>query len=53
MIYRWGWRARLPDRYGTFCRVLVRGTRNAVLLEFIDDGFRVITSRRGLRKVKP
>jgi hypothetical protein len=61
--YVWSWRrravgltpARAPwfgdgvDRAGQRCRVLVRGSRNSALLEF-EDGYRVITSRGGLRR---
>jgi hypothetical protein len=39
------------DRKGWRCRVLCRGTMNSCLLEF-EDGFRVVTSRNALRKVK-
>ncbi|GLY99324.1 hypothetical protein [Actinoplanes sp. NBRC 103695] len=37
------------DRAGQCCRVLVRGSRNSALLEF-EDGYKVITSRGGLRR---
>jgi hypothetical protein len=63
--YVWTWRLRtwdLPgtrfrtswfgdgvDRAGQACRILVRGTRNSALIEF-EDGYRVITSRGGLRR---
>jgi hypothetical protein len=48
-LYRWRWRARLPDRYGQTCRVVARGTLNSCLVEFAD-GFRAITSRNALRR---
>jgi len=63
--YVWTWRLRVwefpgvrvktswfgdgIDRAGHPCRVLVRGSRNSALLEF-DDGYRVVTSRAGLRR---
>lgn len=47
--YLWHWRSRLPERKGRRCRVLVRGARNSVLVEF-DDGLRVVTSRYALRR---
>lgn len=63
--YRWTWRhrtwdlpgarAKVPwfgdgvDRSGQSCRILTRGTRNSALIEF-EDGYRVITSRGGLRR---
>ncbi|NMO50904.1 hypothetical protein HH310_06820 [Actinoplanes sp. TBRC 11911] len=64
--YRWVWRWRtvgppsrkVPwfgdgvDRHSRFCRVLVRGGMNSALVEF-DDGYRVVTSRAGLRRRDP
>jgi hypothetical protein len=48
--YVWFWRARpQPSRKGERCRVLVRGTMNSALVEF-EDGYRVVTSRNGLRR---
>jgi len=38
------------DRKGERCRVLARGRKYSVLIEF-EDGYRVVTSSRGLRKV--
>jgi len=64
----WMWRSRtwqLPDitfkapwfgdgvdRKGMRCRVLTRGGMNSALVEFAD-GYRVVTSRGGLRKANP
>lgn len=48
----WYWRPsfmRPVDRKGEPCRVLARGRRNSVLVEF-PDGFRVITSRYAVRR---
>jgi hypothetical protein len=62
--YVWVWRRRtvgppartVPwfgdgvDRSGRACRVVVRSTRmNSALIEF-EDGYRVVTSRGGLRR---
>ena len=48
----WFWRARLPERKGQRCRVVVRARRmNSVLVEF-PDGFTVVTSRYAVRKAK-
>lgn len=47
--YYWRVRTRLLERYGQFCRVLVRGKRNNQLVEFAD-GYRVVTSRNYTRK---
>ena len=59
--YRWAWgqkrgwdRGTPPrvfdrDRRGEPCRVLARGTMNSALVEFAD-GYRVVTSRSGLRR---
>ena len=38
------------DRKGELCRVVSRGTMNSALLEF-KDGYRVVTSRNGIRRV--
>lgn len=40
---------RPMNRKGQLCRVLVRGKMNSALIEF-EDGFKVVTSRNGLRK---
>ena len=55
----WFWRAKLPDRKGERCRVVARsrvpkGSKwraNSVLVEF-SDGWRVVTSRYAVRKIK-
>lgn len=51
-IYAWGKSPmRVIDRKGQRCRVVARGKMNSCLLEFID-GFKVVTSRNALRRVK-
>jgi hypothetical protein len=45
----WFWRSRLPSRKGERCRVLARGGKNSILVEF-TDGYKVITSRYAVRK---
>ena len=47
--WRTAWFGDGVDRSGQACRVVVRGSRNSALLEFAD-GYRVITSRGGLRR---
>jgi hypothetical protein len=49
-LYRWRVRSRLPERFGTTCRVLVRGGMNSCLVEFLSDGQRYVTSRNYLRR---
>lgn len=49
--YIWFWKTRLPERKGELCRVVSRGKMNSILVEFVD-GFRVVTSRFAVRKVK-
>jgi hypothetical protein len=49
--HTWYWRSRLGERKGQRCRVVARGKMNSVLVEF-TDGFRVITSRWAVRRVK-
>ena len=48
--YVWRVRARLPERFGEVCRVLVRGKLNSCLVEFAD-GARYISSRNYVRRV--
>lgn len=47
--YVWAWLARLPERKGQRCRVLVRGGKNSALVEF-EDGAKFVTSRNALRR---
>lgn len=50
----WFWKfspMRPIDRKGQRCRVVVRGAKNSVLVEF-EDGFQVVTSRYAVRKIK-
>lgn len=47
--YYWRVKTRFPERFGTKCRVLVRGSMNSALVEF-EDGFLVVTSRNYLRR---
>lgn len=51
-LYRWYWRARLPDRHGQLFVVLARGSLNSCLVQFVD-GVRYVTSRNALRKARP
>jgi hypothetical protein len=44
-VYRWN----RMDRKGQACRVLVRGSMNSCLVEFLD-GYRAVTSRNALQK---
>lgn len=41
----------MPERHGQLFRVLARGTMNSCLVQFLDDGWKMITSRNALRKV--
>lgn len=52
-LYRWHWRAKLADRHGQLYRVICRGSMNSCLIEFLSDGWRVVTSRNALRKANP
>lgn len=49
--YYWRVRTRFPERFGQLCRVLVRGGRNSCIVQF-EDGFKAVTSRNYMRKVK-
>ena len=48
MKYVWFWLKKLGDRKNQPCKMLARGKKNSVLIEF-EDGFRVITSRNAVR----
>lgn len=52
--YVWRVRTRLRERFGTRCRVNVRGAMNSCEVEF-EDGFKVVITSRNyyLRKAKP
>ena len=47
--YVWRVKTRLPERYMTPCRVIVRGKMNSCLVEF-EDGYKVVTSRNYVMK---
>jgi len=49
--YLWRVKTRLPERYLTLCKVLLRGRMNTCLVEF-EDGFRVTTSRNYVMKLE-
>lgn len=50
--YEWG---NTPERAalkGRRCRIVARGAKGTVLLEFVDTGTRVTSSFRALRKAQ-
>lgn len=51
LIYFWKPTPMRPiDRKGQPCRILARGAKNSVLVEF-EDGFKVITSKYAVRSL--
>jgi hypothetical protein len=52
-IYGWGNNSRRRELQGRRCRILARGRMNTVLVEFLDNGERVTTSTRALRRIDP
>lgn len=50
VTHYWRVRSRLPERFGEPCRVLARGRRNTILVEFAD-GALVLTSRNYVRRL--
>jgi len=52
--HTWAWRSRPVDRdrRGERCRVLASGRMGSCLVEFADKK-RFVTSRRGLRRIRP
>jgi hypothetical protein len=51
MKYYWRVHTRLPERFGQPCDVLIRGAMNTCLVVFAD-GYKVVTSRNYIRKIK-
>jgi len=51
-LYYWRVSTRLPERKGELCRMLKRGKMNNALIEFVRDGYKVVTSRNYIRKAK-
>lgn len=47
----WFWKKWLGDRRGQPCRIIARGKLNSALVEF-TDGFKVVTSRYAVRRIK-
>lgn len=52
----WFWKYQGPpwrvvDRKGQRCRILVRGSKNSVLVEF-EDGFKVVCAKWAVRPAK-
>lgn len=47
--FYWRLKARLPERHGQACRLLARGKRNTIAIEF-EDGYRVTCSGWSIRK---
>lgn len=51
MTHYWRVRRYLPERHGQPCRIVATGKLNSALVEFAD-GFKVVTNRRFVRRVK-
>jgi hypothetical protein len=47
--YHWGNTPERARRKGQLCRIISRGARQSILVEF-DDGYRMITSMRAVRR---
>ena len=45
----WHWHKKHGDRHGQRCRILTRGKKNSILVEF-EDGFRTVTSGYAIRR---
>jgi hypothetical protein len=50
-IYGWGNNPRRRELQGRRCRILAHGAMNTILVEFLDNGERVTTSTRALRRI--
>lgn len=54
VLYTWAWSSRPigQNRKGERCTVLARGRMNSALVRFERDGYLVVTSRNGLRRIR-
>jgi len=50
MVYRWGNNVRRDQLKGRRCVVLARGTMSTILVQFLDTGEKVTTSRRAVKR---
>jgi len=50
--YTWGNNDKRAGMKGRVCRVLARGKKNSIMVEFIDNGQQEIVSRYALRLEK-
>ena len=51
-VYAWGNNPRRLELRGRRCRILAQGRMSTVLIEFLDNGERVTTSSRALRRIR-
>lgn len=49
-VYSWGNNSRRAELKGRRCVIVAEGTKRTVLVRFLDNGEKVTTSRRALRK---
>jgi len=54
MIYQyvWGNNSKRKTLKGRYCKVLKKGKKNSILIEFIDNKQQEIVSRYSVRRVK-
>jgi hypothetical protein len=50
MVYVWGNNSRRAELRGRRCVVLAHGALGSVLVQFLDSGEKVVTSRRAVRR---
>ena len=50
MVFAWGNNPRRAELKGRRCVIVARGAMGSVLVEFLDTGEKVVTSRRALRR---
>lgn len=53
-LYRYGWKnnSKRATFYGRVCKLIARGSRNTIELEFLDNGEHTFTSGNSIRKQK-
>jgi len=54
MIYKYAWKnnSKRAELYGRHLKVLARGKKGSILVEFVDNGQREVISHYALKKVK-
>jgi len=50
-MYVWKNNKKRELLHGRICKVIAKGTKNSIMIEFLDTGQREIVSRYSIRKI--